>query len=114
MIWLDRSLNRIVGFVIDCEPAPGIPYLGDNFIGRGFKGGRFVGHGLFASCLLNVHHIKQLPDLVSLGHAPNHDPRVATITAGAAAQSLTACDLDLTCNLVRVPFGELIAGRAPR
>ncbi len=51
----------------------GMGYLGDDFIGLGHDDGRFVGHGLYASCLLNVHHIKRFPDLQALAHAPNYD-----------------------------------------
>jgi hypothetical protein len=50
----------------------GMGYLGDDFLGLGVEEGRFIGHGLYASCLLNVHHIKRFPDLQPLGHAPNH------------------------------------------
>ncbi len=50
----------------------GMRYLGDDFIGLGKEDGRFVGHGFYASCLLNVHHIERFPDLRPLGHAPNH------------------------------------------
>lgn len=50
----------------------GMGYLGDDFIGLGVEGNRFVGHGLYASCLLNVHHIKRFPDLQPLAHAPNY------------------------------------------
>lgn len=51
----------------------GMGYLGDDFIGLGLEEGRFVGHGLYASCLLNIHHIERFPDLKPLGHAPYHD-----------------------------------------
>lgn len=47
-------------------------YLGDDFIGLGLESERFVGYGLYATCLLNVHHIKRFPDLRPLGQAPNH------------------------------------------
>lgn len=57
---------------ISCLRA-GMGYLGDDFIGLGLEDGRFVGHGLYASCLLNVHHIERFPDLKPLGHAPFHD-----------------------------------------
>ena len=50
----------------------GMGYLGDDFLGLGMERGRFIGYGLYASCLLNVHHIKRFPDLEPLGHAPNH------------------------------------------
>jgi hypothetical protein len=50
----------------------GMGYLGDDFLGLGVAAGHFVGHGLYASCLLNVHHIQRFPDLRPLGHAPNH------------------------------------------
>ncbi|MEP7313398.1 MAG: hypothetical protein ABI859_12510 [Pseudomonadota bacterium] len=56
---------------ISCLRA-GMGYLGDDFIGLGVEDGRFIGHGLYASCLLNVHHIKRFPDLQPLGHAPNY------------------------------------------
>jgi hypothetical protein len=51
----------------------GMGYLGDDFIGLGIEDGRFIGHGLYASCLLNVHHIKRFPDLQPLAHAPHYD-----------------------------------------
>ena len=57
---------------ISCLKA-GMGYLGDDFIGLGIERGRFVGHGLYASCLLNVHHIKRFPDLEPLGHPPYYD-----------------------------------------
>jgi hypothetical protein len=56
---------------ISCLRA-GMGYLGDDFIGLGLEDGRFVGHGLYASCLLNVHHIKRFPDLQPIAHAPNY------------------------------------------
>ncbi len=56
---------------ISCLRA-GMGYLGDDFIGLGMEGGRFIGHGLYASCLLNVHHIERFPDLQPLGHPPNY------------------------------------------
>ncbi len=57
---------------ISCLRA-GMGYLGDDFIGLGVSNGRFEGHGLYASCLLNVHHIKRFPDLQPLAHAPHYD-----------------------------------------
>lgn len=51
----------------------GMGYLGDDFIGLGIEHGRFTGHGLYASCLLNVHHIKRFPDLQPLAHEPYYD-----------------------------------------
>lgn len=51
----------------------GMSYLGDDFIGLGVEDDRFIGHGLYASCLLNVHHIKRFPDLQPLAHAPHYD-----------------------------------------
>ena len=57
---------------ISCLRA-GMGYLGDDFIGLGVEDGRFIGHGLYASCLLNVHHIRRFPDLQPLAHAPNYD-----------------------------------------
>ena len=56
---------------ISCLRA-GMGYLGDDFIGLSLEDGHFEGHGLFASCLLNVDHIKRFPDLQSLAHPPNH------------------------------------------
>jgi len=50
----------------------GMSYLGDDFLGLGVEQERFIGHGLYATCLLNVHHIERFPDLQSLGYAPNH------------------------------------------
>lgn len=57
---------------ISCLRA-GMGYLGDDFIGLGVEDNRFVGYGLYASCLLNVHHIKRFPDLQPLAHAPHYD-----------------------------------------
>jgi hypothetical protein len=51
----------------------GMNYLGDDFLGLGFEQERFIGFGLYASCLLNVQHIKRFPDLQPLGHAPNYE-----------------------------------------
>jgi hypothetical protein len=56
---------------ISCLRA-GMGYLGDDFIGLGVEDGRFVGHGLYASCLLNVHHIERFADLQTLAHPPNY------------------------------------------
>ncbi len=56
---------------ISCLRA-GMKYLGDDFIGLGMDDGRFVGHGLYASCLLDEHHLRRFPDLATLGHRPNH------------------------------------------
>lgn len=48
---------------ISCLQA-GIKYLGDDFIGLEMKkDGSFTGHGFFASCLLNVDHLKRFPEL---------------------------------------------------
>jgi hypothetical protein len=38
-------------------------YLGDDFVGIQKVEDSFVGHGLFSSCLLNVHHLERFPDL---------------------------------------------------
>jgi hypothetical protein len=57
---------------ISCLRA-GMGYLGDDFLALSLENERFVGHGLYASCLLNVHHIKRFPDLQPLGHPPNYD-----------------------------------------
>jgi hypothetical protein len=56
---------------ISCLRA-GMKYLGDDFIGLGVDEGRFVGYGLYASCLLNEHHLQRFPDLAALGLRPNH------------------------------------------
>jgi hypothetical protein len=50
----------------------GMGYLGDDFIGLQTQARPFIGHGFYASCLLNVHHVKRFPDLLPLCHAPNH------------------------------------------
>ncbi|MGA2565116.1 MAG: hypothetical protein ABSF96_16335 [Steroidobacteraceae bacterium] len=57
---------------ISCLRA-GMGYLGDDFLGLSLENEGFIGHGLYASCLLNVQHIKRFPDLQPLGHAPNYD-----------------------------------------
>jgi hypothetical protein len=41
----------------------GLGYLGDDFVGIEDTGGSYTGHGLFSSCLLNVHHLQRFPDL---------------------------------------------------
>lgn len=42
----------------------GFKFLGDDFIGlQAMDNGDFTGYGLFASCLLNVDHLKRFPDL---------------------------------------------------
>jgi hypothetical protein len=41
----------------------GLGYLGDDFVGIESTAGGYVGHGLFSSCLLNVHHLERFPDL---------------------------------------------------
>lgn len=51
----------------------GMGYLGDDFIGLGIEHGRYTGYGLYASCLLNVHHIARFPDLRPLAHEPYYE-----------------------------------------
>jgi len=41
----------------------GLGYLGDDFVGIERDTGGYLGHGLFSSCLLNVHHLERFPDL---------------------------------------------------
>ena len=41
----------------------GLGYLGDDFVGIETTERGFTGHGLFSSCLLNVHHLERFPDL---------------------------------------------------
>jgi hypothetical protein len=41
----------------------GMGYLGDDFVGIEQRGDTYTGHGLFSSCLLNVHHLRRFPDL---------------------------------------------------
>jgi hypothetical protein len=41
----------------------GLGYLGDDFVGIERNGGAYTGHGLFSSCLLDVHHLERFPDL---------------------------------------------------
>jgi hypothetical protein len=41
----------------------GLGYLGDDFVGIEDTGVAYTGHGLFSSCLLNVHHLQRFPDL---------------------------------------------------
>lgn len=51
----------------------GFEYLGDDFIGIERKtDGSFMGYGLYASCLLDVHHMKRFPDLLPYAHLPFH------------------------------------------
>ena len=50
----------------------GMGYLGDDFVGFSSAGGSFVGHGIYGSCLLNVHHIKRFSDLEAIAHAAHH------------------------------------------
>lgn len=52
----------------------GFKYLGDDFIGlRQDEGGTFTGYGLFATCLLNEHHIKRFPDLLPYAHKAHQE-----------------------------------------
>jgi hypothetical protein len=41
----------------------GLSYLGDDFVGIESTESGYTGHGLFSSCLLNVHHLERFPDL---------------------------------------------------
>jgi hypothetical protein len=91
----------------------GMEYLGDDFIGLGVERGRFVGHGLYASCLLNVHHIKRFPDLQRLGHAPNyaHEEKCVLYLTEAFADCLqTRSGIDAIA-LPRVVDSELTTFR---
>ena len=76
-----------------CCLRAGMGYLGDDFIALGSDQGGFVGHGLYASCLLNVHHIKRFPDLLPLAHAPNHaeEEKYVLYLTEAFPSSLRAC-----------------------
>jgi len=51
----------------------GMGFLGDDFIALGRVDGRFVGFGLYASCLLNEHHIKRFPALERFSRPGHYD-----------------------------------------
>jgi hypothetical protein len=48
----------------------GMGYLGDDFVGISRLDNGFVGHGFYASCLLDSHHLTRFPDLAEFSHAP--------------------------------------------
>lgn len=69
----------------------GFQYLGDDFIGlRQDLPGTFTGYGLFATCLLNEHHIKRFPDLLPHAHHAYHaeEDKVVLYLADAFPSSL--------------------------
>lgn len=56
-----------------CCLRAGMGYLGDDFVGFSQDGQEFTGHGLYASCLLDSHHLQRFPDLIPLAHAPHFE-----------------------------------------
>ncbi len=56
-----------------CCLRAGMGYLGDDFVGFSQCGDRFIGHGLYASCLLDAHHLQRFPDLLEHAHAPQFE-----------------------------------------
>ncbi len=91
----------------------GLEYLGDDFIGLGVNGNRFVGYGLYASCLLNVHHLKRFPDLQRLSHPPNYayeDKCVLYLTEAFPGCLQTSSSIDAIA-LPRVVDSELTTFR---
>ena len=50
----------------------GMGYLGDDFVGVERTPQGYVGHSLFSSCLLNVHHLKRFPQLRHHAVAANY------------------------------------------
>lgn len=50
----------------------GLGYLGDDFVALEECDEHFVGHGLFASCLLDNHHIRRFPDLLPHARSAHH------------------------------------------
>ncbi len=54
-----------------CCLRAGMGYLGDDFVGFSQDSNVFTGHGLYASCLLDSHHLKRFPDLAEHAHAPH-------------------------------------------
>ena len=51
----------------------GLEYLGDDFVGISSTGRNFVGHGFYASCLLDSGHLRRFPALRSMARPPNHE-----------------------------------------
>ncbi|MGE0666726.1 MAG: hypothetical protein AB7O49_09220 [Sphingomonadales bacterium] len=51
----------------------GLAYLGDDAIGIEQAGDGFVGHGFYASCLIDVDHIRRFPDLQARSLPPLND-----------------------------------------
>ncbi len=91
----------------------GMGYLGDDFIGLGAEDGHFIGHGLYASCLLDMHHITRFPDLRRLGHAPNYpheEKYVLYLTEAFSDRLLTRSGIDAIA-LPRVVNSELTTFR---
>ena len=70
----------------------GLGYLGDDFVALEERHDRFLGHGLFASCLLDNHHIRRFPDL--LPHARNahhaHEDKMVLYLGEAFASTLAS------------------------
>lgn len=51
----------------------GLGYLGDDFIGlEAGAAGQFMGHGLYATCLVEPDHLQRFPDLKAHATAANH------------------------------------------
>ena len=97
---------------ISCLQA-GLKYLGDDFIGLGVSRDRFVGYGLYASCLLNVHHLERFPNLRPLGHPPNYpyeDKCVLYLTEAFPGCLQTSSSIDAIA-LPRVVDSELTTFR---
>ena len=51
----------------------GMEYLGDDFVGLSEKAGEFVGHGFYATCLLDRTQLQNFPRLAPHAYAPNYD-----------------------------------------
>ena len=91
----------------------GLEYLGDDFIGLGVNGNRFVGYGLYASCLLNTDHLRRFPDLGRLAHLPNYayeDKCVLYLTEAFPGCLQTSSSIDAIA-LPRVVDSELTTFR---
>ncbi len=87
----------------------GFQYLGDDFIGlRQDVPGTFTGYGLFATCLLNEHHIRRFPDLLAHAHRPYHpeEDKVVLYLADAFPRSLAATTRIAALVLPRVVDSE--------
>ncbi len=51
----------------------GIGFLGDDIVGLEMTGeGHLVGHGLYASCLIEPGHLSRFPELAAIGRPANH------------------------------------------